>query len=99
MKQKYGFHEHMPLYLGEQLVYKSFGQILELFDSSVAQERPPAADVFASAHIDFNHQVFFFEIAGLSEKFTLRTGYKAVSPELNAIGLAGRIRFKTNPVD
>ena len=72
---------------GEQLVYKSFGQILELFDSSVAQERPPAADVFASAHIDFNHQVFFFEIAGLSEKFTLRTGYKAVAPELNATAL------------
>ena len=35
---------------------------------------------------------------GLGDDFALRTGYEAVAPELDAVGLAGRVGLKTYTV-
>jgi hypothetical protein len=79
-------------------VYEAACQSAELFDATVAEERPPATDVLATLHIYVDQQEFFRR-TGFSQELSLGTGNEAVSPELNALSLSGRIVLVTAAID
>ena len=67
--------------------------------SSVAEEWPPASDLFATCHVDFDDTMFCIVVASAVDKFALRTDYEAASPELYAVGLSRWVGFVTYAVD
>ena len=70
------------------LIDKALCQILKLVNSAVTQERPPAAYILTAVHIYIYNDIFFFQVAGLCQNFSLWSCDEAVSPELYAVGLA-----------
>lgn len=64
----------------------------------VAQERPPAPYVFASCEVDVDNGCSFLIVGRLIEKFTLRSGNEARSPELYTGGKTGRVGLETYAV-
>lgn len=68
-------------------------------DTAVAEERPPAAYVFAALQVDVDQVDAFTLGVGAEEEFALRTGHKGATPKLDAVGLAAGIGFVPDAVD
>ena len=68
-------------------------------DAAVAEERPPAAYIFAALHVDVDKVDAFALGVGTEKQFALRTGYEGAAPEENAVGLSAGVGFVTHAVD
>ena len=79
--------------LSGRLVQKAFHNTFVGIDAAIAQERPPAAYVFRAFQVHFHNQIFRSVVAGLCQKFALRSCYETVSPEQDAVGLSRRVGF------
>ena len=58
------------------LVDEAAGEGGKFVDAAVAEERPPAAYVFAALHVDVDEVDTFTLGVGAEEEFALRTCYK-----------------------
>ena len=81
------------------LVVEAVEDWLVGIDATIAEEWPPASDLFATCHVDFDDTVLGVVVASAVDKFALRTDYEAASPELYAVGLSRRVGFVTYSVD
>ena len=88
----------LPIFLIINSINESLCYSAVFFYAAVAQEWPPAADLLTMAEVDVENEAFFLVVGSLIEQLTLRTGNKTAAPELDTVGLSGRVRFKTYAV-
>ncbi len=63
------------------LIDKAFCYSVVIIYAAVAQERPPATNIFRAFHIDINNHAHRAVRRSLSDKLALRSGHKTVAPE------------------
>ena len=81
------------------LVDIALSDILIIVNAAVTEEGPPPAYLLTVVHVNFDHDAFFFIIAGSVMDFALRSDSKAAAPELNSSRLSAWIRLMTNAIN
>ena len=79
-------------------VNESFSQAAELFDATVAEEGPPAADILATLHVDIDQEEGGFG-ACFGQELALRSSHEGMTPELDAVGLVRWVFLPAGAVD
>lgn len=90
------FAVRVPLW---RSVDETTGEGGKLVDAPIAEERPPAAHVLATLHVDVDKVDAFALGVGTEKQFALRTGHEGAAPEENAVGLSAGVGFVTHAVD